>query len=184
MGTKAVKYEAMIGDVHLLMNNYCASQKIVIPKVGQHILNPRLLNQRAKPVKAIYIVVKNNANQNIKIKQQLTGALRKKGWRVVKNPNHADYLLQSNIIKVEKILAPKDCSLAMASGGAELIGNPFDKVFSYTVIVDIQIKGWLGKDTLCHQARVVIDIDHKKLKELKARYVIGHELVEAILEIF
>lgn len=69
--------------------------------------------------KTIFVVVKNTADESIDINQPLTEALRKHGYRVVKNPADAHYLLQANILSVGKMsLAASKSALGGGYGSA------------------------------------------------------------------
>jgi len=53
--------------------------------------------------KTVHISIKNTSDKEILITPQVIKAIRAHGYKVVRNPNHAHYLLQANILKVGKM---------------------------------------------------------------------------------
>jgi outer membrane lipoprotein SlyB len=69
--------------------------------------------------KTIFIVVKNTSNENIDINRPLEDALRAHGYRVVKSPVDAHYLLQANILSIGKMsIAASQTALGGGYGSA------------------------------------------------------------------
>ncbi|HBD9439215.1 TPA: complement resistance protein TraT [Legionella pneumophila] len=53
--------------------------------------------------KTVYLSVKNTSDQNINFSRPLAEALESHGYKVVKNPGSAHYLVQANVLKVGKM---------------------------------------------------------------------------------
>ncbi|HAT3881185.1 TPA: conjugal transfer protein TraT [Legionella pneumophila] len=65
--------------------------------------------------KTAYISVKNTSDQKINFESQLAQALQAHGYKVVKNPGSAHYLVQANVLKIGKM--SKKASEAAVGGG-------------------------------------------------------------------
>lgn len=77
------------------------------------------LDPVATSQKTIFITVKNTSDQMMDINKPLAVALQAEGYRVVKNPNDAHYLLQANIVKVGKMsIAASQTALGGGYGSA------------------------------------------------------------------
>lgn len=61
-------------------------------------LNPEYITD-----KTVFIQVKNTSMSNIYIEDDLKNVLKSKGYKVVNNPKTANYWLQINILKLEKL---------------------------------------------------------------------------------
>ena len=72
--------------------------------------------------KTIFISVKNTSDQKIDVNQSLSLALAHNGYRVVKNPNDAHYLLQANILTVGKMSEAASKSALGGGFGSALAG--------------------------------------------------------------
>ena len=109
------------------------------------------LDQVPAARKAIYVVVKNSSNKFIGIMRQLRKTLLARGYRVIKNPNQADYILQTNILKVAKMDDALSLEALVAGYGSSVVEfynplvNSLHKDLNYRVIADVQIDEWLGK---------------------------------------
>jgi outer membrane lipoprotein SlyB len=69
--------------------------------------------------KSIFITVKNTSDEEMDINESLYQAFRAKGYRVVRNPNEAHYLLQANILTASKMsLAASQTALGGGYGSA------------------------------------------------------------------
>jgi len=69
--------------------------------------------------KTIFIAVKNTSDQEMDVNQSLREAFRAKGYRVVKNPADAHYLLQANILTASKMsIAASQTALGGGYGSA------------------------------------------------------------------
>lgn len=72
--------------------------------------------------KTAYISVKNTSDQKINFESQLAQALQSHGYKVLKNPGSAHYLVQVNILKIGK-MSRKASEAAIGSGfGSTLAG--------------------------------------------------------------
>lgn len=68
--------------------------------------------------KTVMVSIKNTSDKQMSIKNQVVAALEQKGYKVVKNPNRAHYLLQANILKVgEMSEAASHAALGGGFGG-------------------------------------------------------------------
>lgn len=76
----------------------------------------------ASSQKTIFISVKNTSDQKIDVNQPLALALSHHGYRVVKNPNDAHYLLQANILTVGKMSEAASKSALGGGFGSALAG--------------------------------------------------------------
>lgn len=80
------------------------------------------LDPVSKNKKTAYISVKNTSDQKINFESQLAQALQEHGYRVVKNPESAHYLVQANVLKIGK-MSRKASEAAFGSGfGSTLAG--------------------------------------------------------------
>ena len=123
--------------------------------------------------KTVYVEVKNTSAKPMDIQQQLTQAVRQRGYRVVHSIARAHYLLQVNVLKVGKFSqAAAEKALSNGFGGAftgalavaatdgtgesviggALIGGLVDTVANhlvkdnqFSVITDVQISERLAK---------------------------------------
>ena len=53
--------------------------------------------------KTVFISIKNTSDKELSITSKVAKAIRTHGYKVVRNPNHAHYLLQANILSVGKM---------------------------------------------------------------------------------
>ena len=65
--------------------------------------------------KTAYISVKNTSDQKINFQSQLAQALQAHGYKIVKNPGSAHYLVQANVLKIGK-MSRKASEAAIGSG--------------------------------------------------------------------
>lgn len=72
--------------------------------------------------KKIYVSVKNTSDESINITPQLITALNNQGYRVVQQPNQANYLLQANILKVGKMSVAASQSALGGGYGSAIAG--------------------------------------------------------------
>lgn len=73
-------------------------------------------------LKTAYVSVKNTSDQKIDFSSKLASALQAHGYKVVKNPNSAHYLVQANVLKIGQ-MSKKDSDAAIGAGfGSTLAG--------------------------------------------------------------
>ncbi|WP_419421629.1 complement resistance protein TraT (plasmid) [Legionella sp. D16C41] len=72
--------------------------------------------------KTVYVSVKNTSDQNINFSRPLAQALESHGYKVVKNPGSAHYLLQANVLKVGKMSRGTSEAAIGAGFGSALTG--------------------------------------------------------------
>ncbi len=72
--------------------------------------------------KTAYISVKNTSDQNINFSRPMAQALESHGYKVVKNPGSAHYLVQANVLKVGKMSRSASESAIGAGFGSTLAG--------------------------------------------------------------
>ena len=77
------------------------------------------LDPVSKSQRTVFLVVKNTSTEAIDIAPSLSEALRARGYRVVKNPTDAHYLLQANVRQVGKMsVAASQNALGQGFGSA------------------------------------------------------------------
>ena len=72
--------------------------------------------------KTVYLSVKNTSDQNINFNRPLAQALESHGYKVVKSPESAHYLVQANVLKVGKMSRSASESAIGAGFGSALAG--------------------------------------------------------------
>lgn len=80
------------------------------------------LDPVSKSQKTVYVAVKNTSDEEINITPQLKTALVSHGYKVVKNPSSAHYLLQANVLKVGKMSVAASQSALGGGYGSALAG--------------------------------------------------------------
>jgi hypothetical protein len=76
----------------------------------------------SKADKSVYVSVKNTSDETINITPQLKEALSNQGYKVVKTPNQAHYLLQANVLKVGKMSIASSQSAVGGGYGSAVAG--------------------------------------------------------------
>lgn len=61
------------------------------------------LDPVAPAQKTLYVQIKNTSGKQLEIENKILTALQEKGYRLVSDPDEARYILQANILKVEKV---------------------------------------------------------------------------------
>ncbi|MBA2649452.1 MAG: hypothetical protein H0U75_07650 [Legionella sp.] len=125
--------------------------------------NPLFLDQIPVLNKRIYMAIKNSTKQPITVVlRQLRKNLMARGFRVIKNPNQADYILQANILKIEKLSGAE--SSEVVTGCGLFTGDSLSKSYvgliqklRYRLIADIQIDDWVRKGSKPNQCYARID---------------------------
>lgn len=70
----------------------------------------------------VYVAVKNTSDKaSFKIESQVKQDIAVKGYTVVSDPAHAHYMLQANVLKIEK-MAPKQASQFLSAGYGAALG--------------------------------------------------------------
>ena len=105
----------------------CAATQLALEKkdldVQTKMSDTIFLDPVGPDKKTVFIDVKNTSDKEVNIVQDLTGAIAGKGYRVVKDPNQAHYLLQANILSVGKV-DPSALQSVMAGGyGGAMFGG-------------------------------------------------------------
>ena len=80
------------------------------------------LDPVAQSQKTIYITVKNTSQESLTIDKSLQQALEEHGYKVVRNPAQAHYMLQANILKVGKMSVAASQSALGGGYGSALTG--------------------------------------------------------------
>jgi hypothetical protein len=80
------------------------------------------LDPVAQSQKTIYVAVKNTSQETLTIDKSLKQALEEHGYKVVKSPDSAHYLLQANILKVGKMSVAASKSALGGGYGSALAG--------------------------------------------------------------
>lgn len=102
---QALKYTVLAASTGLLVS--CAATQTAIEHrtldTKTNLSKTIFLDPVAANQKTIFIAVKNTSDQDIDINRPLADAMRAHGYRVLKNPAQAHYLLQANILTVGKM---------------------------------------------------------------------------------
>lgn len=72
--------------------------------------------------KTIYVKVKNTSDQSINFSKPLAQSIESQGYKIVKSPNQAHYLVQANVLKVGKMSRKASESAVGAGFGSTLAG--------------------------------------------------------------
>ena len=118
---KPVQYTALVASIGLVVG--CAATQTALEHrtldTKTNLSKTIFLDPVANNQKTIFIAVKNTSDQDIDINRPLAEAMRVQGYRVVKNPIEAHYLLQANILKVGKMsIAASQTALGGGYGSA------------------------------------------------------------------
>ncbi|MDP3268077.1 MAG: complement resistance protein TraT [Legionella sp.] len=122
--TRAVKTIAVISPIVLMVS--CAATSTVIEhrnletdtKLSHSIfLEPKALNK-----KTIFVRVKNTSQETLNIDNQLKQALAEQGYKVVNNPENANYMLQANVLQIGKMSVSASQSAFGGGYGSALAG--------------------------------------------------------------
>ena len=118
---KPAQYTVLAASIGLLAS--CAATQTAIEHgkldTRTNLSKTVFLDPVSMSQKTIFIAVKNTSDQDIDINRPLVDSLRAHGYRVVKNPTEAHYLLQANILKVGKMsLAASQTALGGGYGSA------------------------------------------------------------------
>jgi outer membrane lipoprotein SlyB len=119
--TNLLKYSLLTASISVLAS--CAATSTMIEhrtlETQTSLSKTIFLDPVASSEKTIFIVVKNTSNENIDINRPLEDALRAHGYRVVKSPVDAHYLLQANILSIGKMsIAASQTALGGGYGSA------------------------------------------------------------------
>lgn len=165
-------------------NNACVrvpvgSLKNVEVHANRRVSESIFFDQMPDPQKSIYVVVKDNSNKFIGIMPKLRKILRARGYRVIKNPNKADYILQTDILRFEKMSDAVSQEVLVAGYGSSIIdalGISPDLLINdvnYRVIADVQIDEWVGKGlrtNLCLSTENDIEVSDSQTSRTQRQY--------------
>ncbi len=102
---KSLTFFMGLGAIVLLAG--CSATKVVISKrnldVQTKMSDTIFLDPAEEDQMNICIQVKNTSDRQLEITDQITSIIESKGYKVVKSVNNAHYLLQVNILFVDKI---------------------------------------------------------------------------------
>ena len=118
---KTLKHTALATSIGLLAS--CAATGTIMEhrtlETQTKLSKTIFLDPVATSQKTIFIAVKNTSDQEVDINRPLADALRAHGYRVVKSPSDAHYLLQANILTVGKMsIAASQTALGGGYGSA------------------------------------------------------------------
>jgi hypothetical protein len=113
---------AAIGSTSLLSG--CAATQIAIEKrnldVQTRMSDTIFLEPTAAAKRTIYVQVRNTSDKpDFDIASDVSAAVAAKGYRVVSDPDQAQFILQANILQVGKV-APSAARMAFGGYGAPL----------------------------------------------------------------
>lgn len=65
--------------------------------------------------RVVYVDIRNTSDKEINVKESVEAAFKSRGYRITQDPKEATYMLQGNILKVDKS-DPKDAQSQLGSG--------------------------------------------------------------------
>lgn len=114
---RRVKLLVIIGGTLNLIG--CASIQTALEhkdlEVGSQQSETIFLDEVSNRQKTVHVSIKNTSDKEISITPRVIKAIKAHGYKVVRNPNQAHYLLQANILKVDKM--NKAASQSALGGG-------------------------------------------------------------------
>ena len=104
----------------------CAATQTVLEH-GTLIVNTQqsktiFMDPALQTEKKIFISVKNNTEEELQIIPSLKERLSQNGYKILKSPNSAHYVLQINILQIGKLSASASSSALGGGFGSSLIG--------------------------------------------------------------
>ena len=121
---KPMQYTVLAASIGLLAS--CAATSTIIEhrslESQTQLSKTVFLDPVGPSQKTIFIATKNTSDSAFDIQQPLSDALRAHGYRVLKNPADAHYLLQVNILKSGKMSASASQSALLGGYGSVLGG--------------------------------------------------------------
>lgn len=138
-------------------------------KVENKMTASIFLDPVAPPQRTVFVQVRNTSDKQFNLQGDVVAAVTKQGYKVVQDPNQAQYLLQANVLSVGEVdeSALEKAKLgafggpiagaavgavlggsrpgtgaaigAVAAGAAEVISGALVKVNTFMVVTDLQI---------------------------------------------
>ena len=122
---KIMLYPIMLSATILLAS--CAATQTAIEhrnlETSTKLSETVFLNPVTDAQKTIYVSVKNTSDQDITIEPALKSSFKARGYKVVSTPNSAHYLLQANVLKVDKMSIAASQSALGGGFGSALAGG-------------------------------------------------------------
>lgn len=122
---KDLGYTAAIGAIAVLTG--CAATQTAIEhrtlETNTKLSETVFLNPVSDSQKTVFVSVKNTSDQDINVEPALKSSFKARGYKVVRSPQGAHYLLQANILKVGKMSIAASQSALGGGFGSALAGG-------------------------------------------------------------
>ena len=141
------------------MRDFSSSSNYFLPFVKSNVSpihyqfsDNLFLNMKKNSTNNLYVMIKDESDQNIGFEQQFKRNLKNKGCTIVKNPNRAQYTLNVQLKKMG-VMPYEGLQKALLTGygspldasSYKLLDDLTDKNSFSFLISDIQINEWIGR---------------------------------------
>ena len=168
------------------MRDFSSSSNYFLPFVKSNVSpihyqfsDNLFLNMKKNSTNNLYVMIKDESDQNIGFEQQFKRNLKNKGCTIVKNPNRAQYTLNVQLKKMG-VMPYEGLQKALLTGygspldasSYKLLDDLTDKNSFSFLISDIQINEWIG---IINGEKIDLIRQRSKFKTFQTRLVISTE---------